>query len=143
MLPVGLPGRMMWQSGQDRSKRRGARICGNVRSDRPGGKIRNSGDARGSNRIGKAALGHLLDQGLARLHQIPYGDIWLRDIAPIFVVNRSPFISVVPINPENPESLMPLAALDFAWNGWGEKYLFESRCRCCRGDRQIPQFTDV
>lgn len=42
-----------------------------------------------------------------RYHLIPYGDIWLRDIGPVFV--RS----------EQGE----LASNVFEWNGWGNKYL--------------------
>ncbi len=46
----------------------------------------------------------------ARLHRIPFGDIWMRDIAPIFTVGveRS-----------------QVAALNFIWNGWGGKYLLK------------------
>jgi len=43
----------------------------------------------------------------ARFHRIPFGDIWLRDIAPIFLTN--------------PEG--KLAATRFMFNGWGEKYI--------------------
>ncbi len=42
----------------------------------------------------------------ARFHAIPYGDIWLRDTAPVFTVGAD------------------LAATCFGFNGWGEKYLF-------------------
>ncbi len=46
----------------------------------------------------------------ARLHRIPFGDIWMRDIAPIFTVWAA---------------RSKLAALNFIWNGWGGKYLLE------------------
>lgn len=42
----------------------------------------------------------------ARLHRIPFGDIWMRDIAPIFVRGDA-----------------GVAAVRFAFNGWGGKYL--------------------
>jgi agmatine deiminase len=45
-----------------------------------------------------------------RLHRIPFGDIWMRDIAPIFAVEAE---------------RSQLAALTFIWNGWGDKYLLE------------------
>ncbi|MFZ9596386.1 MAG: agmatine deiminase family protein [Bdellovibrionia bacterium] len=46
-------------------------------------------------------------QGLpVRFHLIPYGDIWLRDTAPIFLTHPS----------------RPLACASFRFNGWGEKY---------------------
>jgi len=41
-----------------------------------------------------------------RFHVIPYGDIWLRDTAPIFVRNRAGQI----------------ACAKFGFNGWGQKY---------------------
>ena len=51
----------------------------------------------------------------ARFHQIPYGDIWMRDIAPIFV-HRGDRVE----------------AASFAFNGWGEKYILE-------GDADVSQ----
>ncbi|AFY71340.1 agmatine deiminase [Thalassoporum mexicanum PCC 7367] len=84
------------------------------------------GEATGAARL---ALGHLLDQGLARFHAIPYGDIWLRDIAPIFVSNRTKHTKQLDqleqLASTEPKKQTQLAALDFAWNGWGEKYLFK------------------
>ena len=44
-----------------------------------------------------------------RFHQIPFGDIWMRDITPIYVKNAD----------GKP------GALHFQWNGWGGKYLLE------------------
>jgi agmatine deiminase len=51
----------------------------------------------------RAALGHLA----LRLHRVPYGDIWLRDTAPIFVVDPAGAV----------------AATVFSFNGWGGKYM--------------------
>lgn len=44
------------------------------------------------------------------IHRVPFGDIWMRDIAPIFTVT-----------PDR----MQIAALNFEWNGWGQKYLLD------------------
>jgi agmatine deiminase len=53
----------------------------------------------------QAALGGLN----VTFHAVPFGDIWLRDTAPIFV--RTGSID------------QPLAATCFAFNGWGGKYI--------------------
>ena len=54
--------------------------------------------------LAKAALGPLG----ATFHRVPFGDIWLRDTAPIFVSRRP-----------RPRS----AAARFGFNGWGGKYV--------------------
>jgi agmatine deiminase len=46
----------------------------------------------------------------ARFHQIPFGDIWMRDIGPIFTRQVEPNTT---------------ATLTFLWNGWGHKYLLD------------------
>jgi len=45
----------------------------------------------------------------ARFHQVPYGDIWLRDTGPLFVTRSDG----------------KGASVRFGFNGWGGKYLFE------------------
>lgn len=50
----------------------------------------------------ETALGHLP----VRFHDIPFGDIWLRDTAPLFVLDGE----------------KNLACLRFRFNGWGKKY---------------------
>jgi agmatine deiminase len=44
-----------------------------------------------------------------RFHDIPFGDIWMRDITPVYTKN----------------SEGNLGALKFQWNGWGGKYLLD------------------
>jgi len=44
-----------------------------------------------------------------QFYRVPFGDIWMRDIGPIFVADRSG----------------DLASCSFVWSGWGGKYLFE------------------
>lgn len=44
----------------------------------------------------------------ARVHQLPMGDIWLRDIGPIFC-----------------QTGQTLAGLTFSFNGWGGRYILE------------------
>lgn len=59
--------------------------------------------------------------GLAvRFHRIPYGDIWLRDTAPVFTTDGSGEV----------------AAVLFRFNGWGEKYLFPADLALSRAVRQ-------
>ena len=62
-----------------------------------------------------------------RFHQIPFGDIWMRDITPIYVKNADG----------------KLGALHFQWNGWGGKYLLEHDDRVAENILQtldIPKF---
>lgn len=62
-----------------------------------------------------------------RFHQIPFGDIWMRDITPIYVKNADG----------------KLGALHFQWNGWGSKYLLEHDDRVAENILQtldIPKF---
>ena len=60
---------------------------------------------------GNAQLARSALAGLgARFHAIPFGDIWLRDIAPIFVADPATGAQ---------------AAACFAFNGWGGKYVLE------------------
>ncbi len=55
--------------------------------------------------LAKQLLGDLQ----VRFHLIPFGDIWMRDITPIYIKNLDG----------------KLGALKFKWNGWGGKYLLE------------------
>jgi agmatine deiminase len=56
-------------------------------------------------RAARAALGAVE----ARFHHVPFGDIWLRDTAPIFVRDAAGRVS----------------AARFGFNGWGGKYVFD------------------
>ena len=48
--------------------------------------------------------------GDVRFHRVPFGDIWLRDTAPVFVCNAG----------------SEVASVRFAFNGWGGKYVLEN-----------------
>jgi agmatine deiminase len=65
-------------------------------------------------------------QGIpARFHQISYGDLWLRDIGPIFLKNTQG----------------ELATVRFQFNGWGEKYLFPEDLKIAETITQITGVT--
>lgn len=55
------------------------------------------------------AAARALEKLPVRFHRIPFGDIWLRDTAPIFLTG--------------PEGVV--AAAQFAFNGWGGKYVLD------------------
>ncbi|WP_271254363.1 agmatine deiminase family protein [Pseudanabaena sp. Chao 1811] len=62
-----------------------------------------------------------------RFHQIPFGDIWMRDMTPIYIKNADG----------------KLGALHFQWNGWGGKYMLEHDDRVAANILQtfdIPKF---
>lgn len=65
----------------------------------------------------RAALGHLAPQ----LHRVPYGDIWLRDTAPIFVADLVMMEGDPPNSP--PRALGAVTPTTFGFNGWGGKYV--------------------
>ncbi len=54
-----------------------------------------------------------------RFHRIAYGDIWLRDTAPVFSTTQGGEV----------------AAVCFRFNGWGEKYLFPADLALARAVR--------
>ena len=54
-----------------------------------------------------------LDERNIDIHIIPTDDVWVRDNGPIFLVNESG----------------ELAATDWNFNGWGERYAFEKDCK--------------
>ncbi|AFY74962.1 peptidylarginine deiminase-like enzyme [Synechococcus sp. PCC 7502] len=58
----------------------------------------------------------------ARFHSIPYGDIWMRDIAPIFLNKKSTKEITKDLIEETKKEL---GTVTFSWNGWGHKYLLE------------------
>jgi agmatine deiminase len=61
-----------------------------------------------------------------RFYPIPFGDIWLRDTAPIFL-----------IGPEN-----RIATVRFQFNGWGEKYVLDHDDQVSRKIAQIAELPE-
>jgi agmatine deiminase len=87
----------------------------------------------------EAIARQLLSDTSANFHPIPYGDIWMRDIAPLFVISidggggpppprrgftPEPQIDVG-FSSEREVVKAELATVTFGWNGWGHKYLLE------------------
>jgi agmatine deiminase len=56
----------------------------------------------------RAQAEQLLEGLAVRLHKLKFGDIWMRDIAPVFLQNPSGEV----------------ASVRFVFNGWGGKYLY-------------------
>jgi agmatine deiminase len=54
----------------------------------------------------QARAAQLLEGLSVRFHRIPFGDIWMRDIAPVYLLDAAGAV----------------ASVRFRFNGWGEKY---------------------
>lgn len=79
----------------------------------------------------KDICGQLLQEKLGshfypqiNLSIVPFGDIWMRDIAPIFGIDRT---------------TGTIQARTFAWNGWGGKYLLEADDQVARQVVELAQ----
>lgn len=58
--------------------------------------------------VAKQTAARLLEGLDVRFHEVHFGDIWMRDIAPVFLTDASG----------------RLASVRFRFNGWGEKYVY-------------------
>lgn len=101
----------LWQADLEVAQESFASFCRAIADVDP-----QTGKARGENLeilvANEQAFGDaksLLGDLPIRFHRIPYGDIWLRDIAPLFVHAQDGTCS----------------AACFHFNGWGEKYVLE------------------
>jgi len=114
----------LWQQDLDAARSEFVQLCRAIADVDPG-----TGSARGEllevlvidehgRRQAAAALAGLP----LRLHYAAFGDIWLRDTAPVFV--RSAGGDEV-------------AAVCFRFNGWGEKYLFPADLTVAREVRRL------
>jgi agmatine deiminase len=71
--------------------------------------------------LARRALAHEPTRDNVRFHRVPFGDIWLRDTAPIFL--------------EGPEGLP--ATVRFAFNGWGGKYILDHDDRVAKNIAEL------
>ena len=62
-----------------------------------------------------------------RLHRVQFGDIWMRDIAPVFLTARDGSV----------------ASVRFPFNGWGQKYLYEGEDSVVVGGHVIEKLAAV
>ncbi len=99
----------LWMESLDAARAEFVELCRAIADPDPV-----SGESRGErleilvlNEAGKTTAEAALKDIPAQFHIIPFGDIWLRDIGPIFRVE--------------PDGT--LATVRFNFNGWGEKYI--------------------
>ncbi|UJR85112.1 agmatine deiminase family protein [Sandaracinus amylolyticus] len=121
----------LWQESLEAAQREFVGLCDGIADPDP-----QTGAPRGERleilvrtekdeRDARAALEHLG----TRFHRQPYGDIWLRDTAPVFLLDR----------------MLRLGSVRFVFNGWGGKYELEGdadlaqRVQSIVGD-EVPAF---
>jgi agmatine deiminase len=82
-------------------------------------------------RLARAAFGAIASDRV-RFHRVPFGDIWLRDTAPVYLASPSA------------SSDRRLATVRFVFNGWGGKYVLDHDDRvaeCVAAISGEPAFT--
>jgi agmatine deiminase len=95
----------LWKEALEPAREEFVALCRGIRSGATGERLEVLVPDAEQEALAAQAL-----HGLApRFHHIPFGDIWLRDTAPIFVAQRDGDV----------------AALRFAFNGWGGKYVLD------------------
>jgi agmatine deiminase len=94
-----------WKEGLDEPRRSFAGLCAAIADEGRGERL----DLFVPDAAGEAEARAALGATPARYHHFDYGDVWLRDTGPLFLVG----------GPTGRE----LAAARFRFNGWGGKYL--------------------
>jgi agmatine deiminase len=91
-------------------------------------------DERRGEHVHRQVAYYGFDQGNVDIRVFPTNDVWARDSGPIFLVNDA--------DGKHPEG--QLAATDWNFNGWGERYPYEKDARVPAGIARmlsIPVFT--
>jgi agmatine deiminase len=90
-------------------------------------------------RLARAAFG-ALGENRVRFHRVPFGDIWLRDTAPVYVASQLGSHLATPSASGDGR----LATVRFVFNGWGGKYVLDDDDRVAERVAAIsgePAFT--